>query len=195
MAAQNMVDRGLPNLRRVIADQWEHDYHSHRRRLYVAPVPYANRVGYITGNIALGKQAGQSNNPSYDGSSVVDGNHGTCTYVTRSTEGLLWWAVDLAAIYNIEYVLITNGYHTSYLHDFNVAVTNERITDISPASEMDVCAMHDGTVGQRSTVKLFCVNGPTAGRVLGGDFSVESFEFEIDDGYHPRVIYMLKIVR
>jgi F5/8 type C domain len=73
----------------------------------------------VLSNLALNKMALSSSNFP-DGisspSNVVDGNFDTNYYGTRSCfstdvgdqAGNAWWAVDLEAPYNVQYVVVTN---------------------------------------------------------------------------------------
>ena len=115
MTGQHLTGRGLPSLRRAVADQWDYDDPSHRRRQPVASeltpihsdlelVTAVSRVGSVAGTAALkcplqgeslGKVYGDPGLPSRQ-----DPPLGLSDVVQRTAEQYVWHQVGCRSCRN-----------------------------------------------------------------------------------------------
>ncbi|XP_048253415.1 fucolectin-like [Haliotis rufescens] len=116
-------------------------------------------------NLALNRPTAQSSvqygRPSdlaVDGNKNTNDNAGSCAHVAAVPEPSIdWWQVDLQKIFTVLTVSITNRGDCCHerLTNFTVEVhTSDPMT--SSNSGLQVCYLHEGTVGSGLTVDLTC---------------------------------------
>ncbi|XP_046367892.2 fucolectin-3-like [Haliotis rufescens] len=115
-------------------------------------------------NLALNKPTEQSSvYKTWTSDLAVDGQNGThsearqCAHVAEAKGVVEWWQVDLQQTFSVLTVSITNRGDRHYvrLTNFTVEVhTSDPMT--SNNTGLQVCYLHEGTVGRGLTVDLTC---------------------------------------
>ncbi|XP_071090064.1 fucolectin-3-like [Haliotis cracherodii] len=114
-------------------------------------------------NLALNKPTEQSSlHETWTSDLAVDGQNGTnndarqCAHVAEAKGVVEWWQVDLQQTFSVLTVSITNRNQVhERLTNFTVEVhTSDPMT--SNNTGLQVCYLHEGTVGKGLTVDLTC---------------------------------------
>ncbi|XP_071089950.1 fucolectin-1-like [Haliotis cracherodii] len=122
-------------------------------------------TGLELSNLALNRPTEQSSVESewtsdlaVDGNKNTDHSAGSCAHTVNQPEPSLdWWQVDLQEIFTVLTVSVTNRGECCYerLTNFTVEVhTSDPMT--SNNTGLQVCYLHEGTVGSGLTVDLTC---------------------------------------
>ncbi|XP_048253277.1 fucolectin-like [Haliotis rufescens] len=133
--------------------------------VFVLVATLLRATGLDLPNLALNKPTEQSSEESsFTSDLAVDGNYNTdihalsCAHVASDPGASLdWWQVDLQKIFTVLTVSVTNRGDCCHerLTNFTVEVhTSEPMT--SSNTGIQVCYLHEGTVGSGLTVDLTC---------------------------------------